>query len=165
MEAEGYTNQCSVHYSYLENGKGGHNGSNTFGVISGAGPALLTFAQEGVERVIDHCYMTNSTYAYLSMCKGDAYAKKHNLTDGDWFKVTVTGLSKEGETTGTVDFYLSDFRSPLTAKVVSIWTKVDLSSLGAVHQLSFSFDSSDKGEWGLNTPTYCCIDDVAVKVQ
>jgi hypothetical protein len=38
------------------------------------------------------------------------------------------------------------------------WRYVDLSSLGKVKKLGFALDSSDGGDWGINTPAYFCID-------
>ena len=53
--------------------------------------------------VIPGFYITNSAYAYTSMLNGDAYAKK--FAQGDWFKLTITGLDADGKETGTKEFY------------------------------------------------------------
>lgn len=162
-----YSNQCSVYYADPATGKGGRNGSATFGVsygykaMLGYGPDIH-FEQEGYEAVIDHFYVTNSTYAYISMSQGDGFAKKFTYEDGDWFKLTVTGYNAAGTQTGTVDFYLADFRTPDAPGILSEWTRVDLSSLGAVHKLEFDLSSSDTGQWGMNTPGYFCFDDIAI---
>ncbi|MBK8019077.1 MAG: DUF4465 domain-containing protein [Betaproteobacteria bacterium] len=42
------------------------------------------------------------------------------------------------------------------------WQRIDLTSLGMVSSLSFSMDSSDKGDFGINTPTYFALDDLTV---
>ena len=83
-----------------------------------------------------------------------------------WLKLVITGKDATGMTTGKVEFYLADFRNTATPKgIVKVWTKVDLTSLGKVHRLEFSFEGSDVGEWGLNTPAYCCIDDIRIVVR
>ena len=62
--------------------------------------------------------VTNTTYDFLSMYYGDDFAKKFSGpvgdTPGDWFKLTITGLTGVAPNTqsiGSVDFYLADFRS------------------------------------------------------
>ena len=64
--------------------------------------------------------------------------------------------------TKTVEFYLADFRFSDNSQdyIVDTWTSVDISSLGAVNQLTFKFESSDNGTFGMNTPAYVCIDDI-----
>lgn len=113
--------------------------------------AVITLKESHVVR---GAYFTNSTYAYLSMLNGDTYAKK--FTDTDWFKLTITGKLKGTETT-SVDFYLAK-----DGKIVNTWTWVDLTSLGNVDELNFSFESTDNGQWGINTPTYFCMDDLSI---
>ncbi|MEM9177023.1 MAG: DUF4465 domain-containing protein, partial [Myxococcota bacterium] len=64
--------------------------------------------------------------------------------------------------TGTVEFLLADYTAPGTEDdyIVTDWTFVDLSSLGVVSRLAFSFESSDVGAFGINTPTYFAIDNL-----
>jgi hypothetical protein len=109
-------------------------------------------------------YVTNSTYAALTMKNGDAYSKKFGGTTGDdpdWFKLTITGML-DSITTGTVEFYLADYRFIDNAQdyIVKDWQNVDLTSLGAINKLSFSLSSSDTGMFGMNTPAYFCFDNI-----
>ncbi len=97
------------------------------------------------------------------MIDGDDYAKKFGGTGGtdpDWFKVTIAGISAEGDTTGTIDYYLADFRSENSSEdyIVDNWQWIDISELGTIAKLHFSLSSSDNGDWGMNTPAYFCID-------
>lgn len=107
--------------------------------------------------------VTNSTYAYFSMLNGDSFAKKFGGTSGndpDYFYLTVTGYSAAGATgtsTGSVDFYLADYRFANNAQdyLVSSWANIDLTSLGAnTASLGFALTSSDVGIYGMNTPAY-----------
>src|SRR5690606_17763153 len=101
------------------------------------------------------------TYAFYDMLEGSDYSKK--FEENDWFKVIIRGYS--GNTlTGTVEFYLADFRDG-NSLIVRDWTKVSLSSLGTVDRLTLTFDSSDKGFFGVNTPKYVCLDDLVVEVE
>ena len=42
------------------------------------------------------------------------------------------------------------------------WRNVSLASLGQVNRVEFTYDGSDKGAYGLNTPQYFAFDDVVV---
>lgn len=100
--------------------------------------------------------LTNSTYAYLDMLNGSAFTKKFDK--GDWYKVIFNGFLNKTNT-ASVSYYLADFRDGKTY-ISNSWQKADLSALGQVDSVAISFDSSDKGEWGMNTPAYVCIDNI-----
>ena len=113
---------------------------------------------------LDGMSVTNSTYAYLSMLNGDAWAKKFGGptgTDEDWFLLTISG-ELGGVAVGSVNFYLADFRSADSGDdyIVSDWTWVDLSPLGTVDALEFSLTSTDNGTFGMNTPAYFAMDNL-----
>jgi len=118
---------------------------------------------------LDSVYLTNTTYAYLTMRDGDpgGWAKQFGGPTGDdpdWFKVIISGKDGGGSVTGTVEFYLADYRfaAPADDYLVDTWEKVDLSSLGVVKSLEFAIDSSDKSAFGINTPTYFALDTLVV---
>jgi hypothetical protein len=97
------------------------------------------------------------------MQSGDAYAKAFSYEDKDWFKLVIEGIDKNGSSTGTVEFYLADFRTPSSPGIVTTWTKVDLSSLGSVTEIKFDLQSTDNDtNWGMNTPAYFCFDNLAI---
>ncbi|MCU0917208.1 MAG: DUF4465 domain-containing protein, partial [Planctomycetes bacterium] len=56
----------------------------------------------------------------------------------------------------------ADFRfvDPARDYLLKSWAFVNLSSLGEVRRLELRLDSSDKGEFGLNTPRYLCLDTI-----
>ena len=157
-----YSNQTSSSYESLADQfhavTGGGHESATFGVAFPQGGSV-TFMDNAEGTVIPGFYITNSAYAYTSMLNGDAYAKK--FAQGDWFKLTITGLDADGKETGTKEFYLADLRDADSSKhfIVNDWRYVDLSGLGKVKSLKFMLDSSDTGSWGINTPGYFCLDD------
>ncbi len=144
----------------------GAEGSTTYGVAhdgTGYGAQAPTFMVEtGAPVVVAGAYVTNTTYAYLSMLEGDDFAKKFGGESGDdedWFLVTFTGFDAEGNPTGTVDFYLADFQGD-AAYIIDEWTFVDLSSLGPVTEVRAVLTSSDTGDWGMNTPAFFAIDSI-----
>lgn len=117
------------------------------------------------ESEITGFYVTNTTYAYHSMNEGDDFAKRFgggSGSDPDFFKLVVEGIDSSEKSTGTVSFYLADYRFDDNSKdyIVDDWEWVDLSSLGKVKKLKFSLSSSDEGEWGMNTPAYFAMDDL-----
>jgi len=127
-------------------------------------PPTITLATPSV---VDFAWFTNATYPYLIMRDGDldmGLAKKFGGTTGndpDWFLLTITGKDAAEQVTGTVDFYLADYRFADNA-IVADWTRVDLTSLGAVKSLEFTLDGSDSSAWGLNTPAYFAMDTLTV---
>ena len=167
---EWWLNQCSVYYSDPVTGKGGYKGSNTFAVHYGNnndywdGRTQITFADNTKSCIFDHFYVTNNTYAVLSMTYGDGFAHAHSYENKDWFKLVVEGIAKGGGTTGKVEFYLSDFRTPTSPGIITEWTPVDLSPLGEVTAILFDLQSSDDNGYGMATPAYFCFDNLAVKL-
>lgn len=117
------------------------------------------------DTIISGVYITNSTYAYLSMKNGDAFSKKfggETGNDPDWFLLTIEGFDSNYKSTGKVYFNLADFAYSSNANdyIVNSWKWVDLSRLGRISKLEFSLRSSDNGTWGMNTPGYFCIDNL-----
>ena len=155
----GFTNQYSAFTG------GGADGSPNYGVAfnSARGDARITFPEPRVVQSID---VTNTTYAGLSMQNGDAFAKEFGGPTGDdpdYFKLTVFGENGAGETTGSVDFYLADYRFEDNSRdyIVDDWNEIDLTSLGSnVTGLEFALNSTDVGDFGMNTPAYFAVDNV-----
>lgn len=115
--------------------------------------------------IVNSLYLTNSTYTYLALRDGnDGLGAVKKFEEGDYFKLTITGIDPNGTVTDRVDVYLADFRAGKQV-VVKDWTKVDLSTLGNVKQLVFTFYSTDTGDWGMNTPAYACMDNLSYTIK
>ena len=108
------------------------------------------------------------------MRDGDAFAKQFgspNDADGnpdgtngeDFLRLWIIG-SDEGETQkDSIEFYLADYRfaDNNLDYILDDWAMIDLTNFGfEVAEVSFRFESSDVGTWGINTPTYFAIDDI-----
>lgn len=148
----GFGNQYSA---YAGSGEGG-SANYAVGFI---GPLETRFAASAI---VSGAYFTNTTYAALSMRDGDGFAKKFggaSGNDADFLKLTITGYNGVSAT-GSVDFYLADYRFADNAQdyLVQQWTFVSLASLGAVTRLGFELASSDNGPFGMNTPAYFALD-------
>lgn len=106
--------------------------------------------------------LTNSTYTYLALKNGSDFNHAFSSTGdggkGDWFKVTVKGY-KANVLTGSIDVFLADFRGGKKI-LFKTWQKVDVSALGQVDLVTFTFDSNDKTSGWLNIPAYVCIDNI-----
>jgi hypothetical protein len=158
----GYENQYST---ITGGGFAGDIPGGNFGTSSLYGPSVIDFTLDKAHSA-EGFFVTNSTYSALSMEQGDWAAKKFGGIDGtdpDYFKLLVWGRTNNAST-DTLDFYLADFRfdEPEKDYIIETWQWVDLSSLGKVDSLIFGLESSDVGEWGMNTPAYFCLDDLYI---
>jgi len=142
--------------------------SATYGVgyySAFSGPLSISIDPVATNTPLTSIFVTNNTYAYLSMRDGDAYSKKFGGTagnDSDWFMLTITGY-KAGVLTDTINFFLADYRFANNTNdyIVKDWTEIYLMKLGLVDSLSFTLNSSDTGAYGMNTPAYFCIDNMS----
>ena len=142
----------------------GQSGSSNYGIgyVGWAEPPTITLDAAGV---VDGLYVTNNNYAYYSMLEGDDFAKRFggdSGDDADWFLLTITGKDVDGDISGSVEFYLADYRFEDNSGdyIVDTWEFVGISSLGVIKSLEFTLSSSDAGAWGMNTPAYFAADTV-----
>lgn len=148
---------------------GGAEGSATYGVgfTGGSTTSDVTTITLGSEQSVEGAYFTNTTYAALSMLDGDAFSKKFGGATGsdpDWFLLTIEGFDATDALTGSVEFYLADYRHNNSNFdfILDEWLWVDLTGLGDVKELGFTLTSSDVGEFGMNTPAYFAMDGLVV---
>ncbi len=128
-------------------------------------PIPLYF-NDGNRHEVKGFYVTNSTFASMTMEYGDDFTEKfggETGNDPDFFKLSVLGYF-DGIETDVVDFYLADYRfaDNTLDYIIKTWQWVELSSLGQVDSLHFTLSSSDVGVYGMNTPGYFCIDHLYV---
>ena len=157
----GYANQYSAITA------GGYGGSANYAVSYVSGTSNVNLIGNGLGSVVGGFYVTNSTYTYLSMLNGTQFSKKFGGPTGndpDWFTLTVTGMYQGQPIPDSVTFYLADYRFTDNDSdyLVRDWEWVDLHALGNVDSLQFFMASSDTGAYGINTPTYFCMDNFTV---
>lgn len=141
----------------------GFDGSATYAV--GFGANILELTGEAAGSIISGMYLTNSTYAHNSMRDGDAFSKRfggESGNDPDFFQLIIRGYSAGELGQDSVAFLLADYRFEDNSQdyIVDTWEFIDLTSLGSVDSLQFSYESSDVGDFGINTPTYICVDNI-----
>lgn len=126
--------------------------------------------------------VANTTYAALSMRDGDLFAKKFGddpATDDvvetdfpDWYKLIITASGLSIEALATVEVYLADFRGSDEEDFIrEDWIEVDLTPLHSffeengdrVASLEFTLESSDEGDFGMNTPAYVAVDNLVLE--
>ena len=156
--------QSGMDAQYTAITAGGYDGSAQYGVAYTLGVQTDVYASDGQAHTVTGCYVTNNLWAYQSVVNGDASSTPFGGTSGndpDWFKLTATGKNAAGQTIGTLDFYLADYRFDNNDEdyVIDTWEWFDLSPLGAVHTISFSLSSTKGNAYGMLTPAYFCIDD------
>jgi len=113
--------------------------------------------------IVESMQITNTTYAYNSMRDGDLFAKKFgglSGSDPDYFRLVFKGYLMGNQKADSVTFYLADYRFENNSEdyLVRDFTAVSLAALGDVDSVTYRFESSDMGGFGINTPTYFCLD-------
>lgn len=133
--------------------------------------------------------MNNTTYAGIAMATGDdgnpepfvSGAFGSGLEDldpngDDFLRITFTGYDSPdamGSTTGALTRYLADFRADKSDNVDALlfagndyiledFLTVDLTPLGSARSIGLTFEGSDVGGFGLNTPAYVALDNLTV---
>lgn len=159
----GFTNQFASFTGTDVSGTGNYVIGNTT-IPSGAFFNLTGPTQ------VNSVFVSNATYSAISMRDGDNFAKQFGGPSGndpDFFRITFTGHSEagaSGDVTGTQEFFLADYRFADNSMdyIVDGWNLVDLSVLGTVQSVSIGFDSTDNGNFGMNTPAYVAIDNLSI---
>lgn len=122
------------------------NGSANFAVVWDDG-SELAFA-DGKAHLIKTMDVCLTTYTLRNIQK--------NWGENYFFQVVVTATLADGT---EKRMYIELAKDKTACKQ---WMTAHLENLGAVKSIKFTFDGSDKGEWGLATPKYFALDNVVV---
>ncbi len=124
----------------------------------------VTFVKDAVSKPHvfspQHVYVNNNCYTYHDMLNGSAFSKK--FEEGDFLTLRAHGVHTDGSVS-SCDFSLADCKGSQENWFVTKWTYFDLTSLGDITELYFTMESSDNGQFGINTPTYFCIDRLTIR--
>jgi len=120
--------------------------------------------------LITNIAISNSAYAYYTMKEGNQFSKKFGGAlgnDPDYFYLYLSVVNDKGIRRNMNPIPLADFTFDDNSLdyISKEWEYYDLSDAGYIKYLIFSFDSSDKTESYLNTPTYVCIDNIVDKYK
>jgi hypothetical protein len=154
--------------------KAGEGASNSINYVVSQNGSSITINNPIFDVLQFH--ISNSTYAYNSMRDGDAFAKKFGGVTGDdpdWFKVTIKAYGNSNFI-DSLDFYLADFRFTDNSQDYIIKDWVYLNAIIGDHQaqtlqiidsIYFDLSSSDVGAWGMNTPSFFCLDNITLSAS
>ena len=136
---------------------GGINGTKNYAVCYGEGTIIPEKSA-----LFSGFYVTNTTYTYHSLKNGTVFSKKFGGSSGndkDWYRMKI--FSFQGLKKDSVIFYLADFQNNDNSKdyIIKDWSWVDLSNFSITDSLVIKLESSDIGQFGINTPTYFAMDD------
>lgn len=150
---------------YASNTGSGFGDSDTYAVSFSLDTSFLELTGDARGEVVSGFYVTNGTYATLSMRNGDGIAKRFGGETGDdpdFFLLTIEAVLDDEISANKIEFYLADYRFADNSQdyIVSDWTYVDASTLGPADQLIFTLSSSDNNSAGMLTPAYFCLDNV-----
>lgn len=119
----------------------------------------VTLGSEGTLFRPLSAFVTNTTYVYYAMLNGTAWSKK--FEPNDYLQLLAYGIAADGTITGPASIDLARYKSEYDTPLKQ-WVYFDMSSLGVVKKVFFRMESSDTGEWGMNTPAYFAIDRMSI---
>ena len=164
-KTQGYENQYSV-YSYMDTSHG--NKFVIYNPVYGDTCYISRVDNKNFKPfAID---IAPTTYTYLTVLNGDeSFARKFNDTDSlcvifkglDVYKKVVSKVEipliyKGGLLTYYYGYGWLKFANVSPSS--SLWVTIPLEKLGMVNKVMIEFESSDKGEYGINTPQYVALD-------
>ncbi len=170
----GYENQYSVYSA-------SNNANNQFLIYNPPyGATCYIQRKDGQAFYPYSVFVAPTTYTMQSIFNGDSFAKK--FEEKDTFAVKIQGCDANGELIkGSVIsfnlvkslglFQYDPYQGYGYMKFINVqsannlWTEIPLYYLGKVSKILISFDSSDKGEHGINTPQYIALDDFTTVTQ
>lgn len=110
-----------------------------------------------------HVYVSNTAYAYYTMRDGSAFSKQ--FTADDYFILVAHGVKEDGSEV-TVEFPLAGpDEDDKSFRIVDKWEHFCLGGLGEITDLYFTMESSDTGQWGMNTPSYFALDHLTIRAK
>lgn len=104
-------------------------------------------------------YINLNSYAYYNLEEGNPFSRE--FTNNDNFTLTIHGIAPD-ESEKTIEVSLASYKNGCLT-INRGWMYVDLTSLGTVNEIYFTMDSTDTGNYGMNTPGYFCLDKLQVK--
>lgn len=146
---------------------GGANGSDTFLIAYGNyDPNVdaeldlrptLTFA-DGVARRIVSCKVNSTAYFVNIAENGNPFSPA--MKDGEEIRIYATGYDAQGREGKTISMSFAR-----KGDLIKQWTTWNLTELGKVLTVKFNILGGNSNEWGMTTPKYFAIDDIAVEQE
>ena len=164
-------------YDYYANNAGGAAQGDNYAVWNKSYGGGDIIKLNGAARQVSGVAVTNNSAVVNAIISGDGMSMEEAgnglpFHQGDYIKLVFTG-SKAGTTTGTIEFYLADFRDNNQTydwTYAEAWQWVDLTALGEVDQISIDFISTKQNTYDgqtyyVSTPMYACFDNLGGKKE
>lgn len=118
-------------------------------------PSTMKLDLETMPETYTGMYLSLNAYANLYMEDADFYANNNH-----WLTLRITALSTTTYYFASQDIILADYRFENSEDGFKFddWQYVDMSWAEGTDSLTFILLSSDSGDYGLNTPSYFCMD-------
>lgn len=165
-----YTNETDTEtFSYLNeyssaSGSGNNNSANyTVAYVMSDWmnnyepiPVSAKIDRSQMAETISGMYISLNTYSSLYMDADNIYQ-----TGKHWYKMMITAYNTTTNSEISREFILADYRfENIEPLKLNDWTFIDMQWTGDADSLTFSVYTSDFGDWGPNTPSYFCLDDI-----
>lgn len=157
--SEGYT-VSDFSDAYLPSAKGAAEGNNYASINPSGAFEQIHFTKTTLTGMA----VTNTAFNVNAILNGDGMSIEEAGTglpfhEGDYFLLTIKGLDNT-TVTGTIDFYLADFRDATNMVYAENWQWVDLSTLGEIDGLQFELSSTKANNFGMTTAAYFNVDNI-----
>ncbi len=163
-EGFAYTNETdNTTYSwenmYSSAAGGGALGSENYATFYAGGfysASGISIDRDIAPETISGMYVCLNANASLYMEDIDYYENEQH-----WFKLIIKAINSDLDFAMEREIILADYRfNSLPGYKIDNWQYIDLTWIENADSLYFEFQSSDIGDWGINTPTYLCIDEI-----
>lgn len=148
----------------------GVNLSSNYGVAylavgnyTGIVHASIKVTNQALGDSIPGLYINNTAWVKDAIVNGDHFSTAPDyFVQGDSAAIWFYGMNTQGDTLYTHHILIADYRSAVEAEhyVLDTWQWVDLSSFGTVNKVNLEMTSTKGSEWGINTPSYVCLDNI-----
>lgn len=128
-----------------------------YNVKDGVSNCQVLFEDELYPSSVKICQNANT---YDALIGNNTIARKFTAKDTLALVISAIDAGTSAPTGEPVIYYLA-----VDSIFNTAWVTVDLSAIGATHGLDFKMTSTDKGEWGINTPTYFCMDALTISTE
>jgi hypothetical protein len=107
-------------------------------------------------------WVANHPFTYYTNLHGNPPARKLDQLN-DSLTLIIQGSLDGQEDYRFVQLNLAKVDEHGTLQQAREWIYVDLASIGTVDQINFNLQSTDNGDWGMNTPAYFCIGELLLQ--
>lgn len=158
-----YSNQTDTESQSWENFSsaqgGGALGSQNFAIAYFSdfnNSTGIKIDKDLLQETINGMYISLSAYSSLYMEDNDFFQNGNHM-----FKLIISAYNTENRSKIEKEIIMADYRFNNTSGYkFDEWTYIDMSWINDADSLYFVMESTDVGEWGINTPTYFCLDHI-----